>query len=105
MNSKTNISAVHTETDQSIINDGILGAELCDGCHSQNDPSGTTVDHTTANTHRELGLSGDSTNSHNMPPDLEAGAASSEGNSTNIGPYGEGGYDLSNPEDCGFCHV
>lgn len=81
-------------TDQSIINASVLGAELCDECHSQNVPSGTNKAHPVNQEVR--GLSGSPSTSHNRPPDLESGEAGSNGDGPN--------YDPSNPEDCGFCH-
>lgn len=81
MNSRASFDQVMNVSDQSIITPGVLGAELCDECHTQNaGPNNRHIER-----RPERGLSGSPTDSHNRKPDLNANYMSGE-------------------EDCGFCH-
>lgn len=92
LNSQAAFSAVNDPTDQSIINSGVLGAELCDECHSQN-TGGSAKNPLHPFEPDKLGLGNKSNSdaagtSHDRLPDLQ---------SLHLGS------DLGT--DCGFCHI
>lgn len=103
-----NLAEVYNNTDQSIINDGVRGAELCDTCHSQNqiygNPTGLKASHKDSKVQKALGFANGTETSHNRPPDLESGYAQSVGDKENNGGPGGNFFDPSHKEDCGFCH-